>query len=176
MNNIVFQSNSSLDKRTRIKMLIVFGTMVFVSSIFIVIYLKNDKSGIYVFSGIWILYFLFMILGFYQTPNKYILSDSKLYIKRPYGLIRIDIKDIKNIREFTKEDKQGLIRIFGFEGLFGNFGRYASKRHKRLDIYTSRDSNWVLIETSFGNKYVISPDDLKLIVKTIEIKNRNYVA
>jgi hypothetical protein len=151
-------------------MLLVFGIMLMVSSVFMIIYLKGNQSGIYVFSGTWVLYFLLLIMGFYQTPNKYILSDSKLYIKRPYGLIRINISDIKNIREFTPEDKKGWVRTFGAEGLFGNFGRYSSLKHRRLDVYTSRDTNWVLIETTIGKKYIISPDNLKLIDKILEVK------
>lgn len=117
-----------------------------------------------------------MTIGYYHTPFRYCLSDTKFYIKRPGRLIRIDIKTIKDIREFINDDKLELNRQFGSEGVLGNFGRYSSKKHKRLEFITSRDTNWVLIELYDGKKYVISPDNIEIIEKTkaIMIKN-NYV-
>jgi len=177
MEDIIFKSDSSLDKSSKQKMLFVGAIMVFASIPCLIGLIIYKHKVLLPFSiGLPGLYLILLIIGFINKPITYILTNSVLYINRHKGLIRIKLSDIKLIKEFSKEDSKGLYRKFGAEGLFGNFGIYSSKLHKTFTVYTSRDTNWVLIETTFGKKIVISPDDLKLIDKTKEIINKNYGA
>lgn len=92
------------------------------------------------------------------------------------GHRKILLKDIRVIREFGLDDRKGLVKTFGVEGVIGNIGRWKSNLHKSLRVITSRDTNWVLIRMKEGKKYVISPDSMELIKKTNEIITLNYGA
>jgi Bacterial PH domain len=176
MDTIIYSSNSSLDRKSKTKMLFVGLIMISVSIPGIYLSIKGNNTLVPISCGILGLYLFLLVIGLFNKPIAYNLSNSVFYIKRQAGLIRIKLSDIISIREFTEVDKKGLYRKFGAEGLFGNFGIYSSKLHRTFTVYTSRDSNWVLIETRFGKKIVISPDDLKLIDKTRELIIKNYSA
>ena len=172
MENEIYRSNSSLDKGSKQKMLFVGAIMIFTSLLLIGLGINKDKVLLSFAFGLIVLYFILLIIGFVNKPIAYILTNSELWIKRRSGLIKINLVDTKLIREFNQDDKKGLYRKFGAEGLFGNFGTYSSKLHKTFKVYTSRDSNWVLIVTNSGKKIVISPDDLILIDRTNELINK----
>jgi hypothetical protein len=170
MDKLIFECKSSMDKMTRFK-------TIFVASIFIVtmilIYLSSKNSGngsaIFVILFLLILYSIVMGYGIQNTPISYRLYNTHLVINKRYHPISILLRDIHMIREFDKADKKGLIRTGGAEGVIGNLGHYSSKLHKKLTVYTSRDTNWVLIQTKQGKKYVISPDDLAIVEKINEL-------
>lgn len=172
MENIILESRSSFDRITKLNMLFVFTLVFLIALIFLYIFYRFGQNAVIGLYSTLILYGVLMMFGYFNTPVKYYLTNSKLYIKRPGGLIRINLRDIKEIRGFRSSDRQGLINIFGSVGLFGNFGIYSSKKHKRFNLYATRKSNWVLIEMNFGKKYVISPDDLRLVEKTNELLQR----
>lgn len=161
-----------MDKSTRIKNYTVAG--IFLSVIIFICISASifDPKALIICGLILMLYGFIMYLGYLHTPFSYQLSKHSLLINRRRKPLEIYIRDISMIRPFEKEDKYGLIRMFGSEGAFGNYGLYSSKKHKKLRLITSRDSNWVLIQTKEGVKYVISPDDLLLADKVNEIKDR----
>jgi hypothetical protein len=176
METIKFKSSSSLDRGSRKKMLFVAAVVLMVLLPGIILYFKGDLSLLAVNISILALYIVILITGFANKPISYLLSDSMLYIKRYRGILRIALSDIKIIREFNEEDRKGLYRKFGAEGAFGNFGFFASRIHKKLYVYTSRDTNWVLIVTNSGRSIVIAPDNLNLIGKVQEIMKINQGA
>jgi hypothetical protein len=94
------------------------------------------------------------------TPYSYTLSNTHLSINRYFGNIVIPLKEILEIRLFTATDKKG---IYGW-----GFNIYKTNIHRKLHVYIRRQyKNWILIVTP-EKKYVIAPDDLRLIhaVKT----------
>ena len=105
------------------------------------------------------------ILGFICTPNKYILTNSHLIIKRHYKDIVIPLQSIKQIRLMTSNDNKGMLRTFGAEGAFGSWGYYSTSAHKKLIVFARRYNNRTLVITD-QKKYVIAPDDPQLIDAT----------
>jgi len=157
-----FKCRSSMDKKTRIKTLFVFfiiavviGVLFFVST--------NDKLFIVVTISLLTIYISALIFGLYKTPTAYMLSDTALTIISRFSQTSINIKDIRTVRIMDSDDKQGLVRIFGAEGVIGNIGYYSSTKNKKMFVLTSRDTNWIMIETKDNKKVVISPDNLDLV-------------
>ena len=163
MEKILFISPSTLDKKNLIGTMIVcilptlfFGWMFYRN-------FAGSVTFLTVFWGCFTVLFLGMsILGYICTPNKYILTNSELIIKRYFKDIAIPLQSIKLIRLMTKDDKKGLLRTFGADACFGSWGYYSTAQHKKLTVFTRRWNNWTLIVTE-QKKYVISPDDPQLI-------------
>jgi hypothetical protein len=156
MEDIVFVSKSTQDFRAWLKTIIVsfipfivFCILVFVCDVKFIIFML-------------ILWTAIIGGGILYSPNKYMVSNTNLIIKRYLGNIKIPLEEIQDIRIFTEQDKKGLLGIYRAEGAFGNFGLYCTNIHKKLHVYTRRDSNWTLIVTS-RKKYVIAPNDIYLI-------------
>lgn len=80
-----------------------------------------------------------------------------------FSQVSINIQDIRNVKIFDSEDKKGLVRTFGVEGVMGYIGYYSSIKHKKMTILASRYTNWILIITKGNKKFVISPDNLDLV-------------
>jgi hypothetical protein len=101
------------------------------------------------------IYIPVLIIAWAGTPQKYIVSDEGIRIKRPIGDIFIPIDKIDDVEEkdfkFTKT-----IRVFGNGGLFGITGRFWTKEDGTMYFY-GRNSNYVMVHAD--KKYVLSPDD-----------------
>jgi len=172
VEKIVFISPSTLDKKSLILTLIVcvlptlfLGWMVYRN--FTIDHVLAIILGItaVMFAGIF-------VLGLICTPYKYFLTNSHLIIKRHYKDIVIPLQSIKHIRLMTSDDKKGMLRTFGAEGAFGSWGYYSTSAHKKLTVFTRRYNNWTLIITD-RKKYVIAPDDLKLIDAVVQQTGQN---
>jgi hypothetical protein len=108
------------------------------------------------------LWTVIIVGGILYPPNKYMVNKTHLIIKRYLGDIKIPLEEIQEIRLFTKNDMKGCYGIVRADGAFGTCGLYSTNIHKKLHVYTRRDSNWTLIVTS-RKKYVIAPNDVHLI-------------
>jgi hypothetical protein len=157
-----FKCRSSMDKMTRIKTLFVFLLFAIVTGV-LSLTSTNDKIFIVVTITLVTFYISALIYGLYKTPTAYLITDTELVIISRFSQTSINIKDIRNIRTMDSDDKQGLIRTFGAEGVIGNIGYYSSKKHKKMLVLTSRDTNWIMIQTRDNKKVVISPDNLDLV-------------
>lgn len=162
MENVKFECKSSMDKKTRIKTVFVFLIFALLSGF---LFIKSDNHiGLLVFAILLSLtYLIALIFGLYKTPISYKVLNGDLLIISRFSQVSINIPEIRNLRIFDMEDRKGLIRIFGAEGVLGNIGFYSSTRNSKMTILTSRDTNWTLISTKENKKIVISPDDLDLI-------------
>lgn len=163
MEKILFISPSSLDRKSLLLTLIVsvFPIILFGWVFYRSLAAGNTLSA--VFACIFVALFLvILIVGIVNTPYKYVLTNAHLIVKRHLKDIVIPLENIKYIRLMTKDDKKGLIRIFGAEGSFGAYGYYQTALHKNLIVFVRRYNNWALVVTD-QKKYVIAPDDLQLI-------------
>lgn len=146
MEKIKFECKSSMDKGTRIKTLFVFLIFALLTS-FLFIKSANHK-GLLVFAILFSLtYLIAWIFGLYKTPISYMVLNDDLLIISRFSQVSLNIREIRNLRIFDSEDRKGLIRIFGAEGVLGNIGYYSSTRISKMTILTSRDTNWTLIRT-----------------------------
>ncbi len=172
MENVKFESKSSMDKGTKIKTGFVFLLFVSIAGLFFIISIK--QAGLVVVAiFILLTYISVMIYGFYKTPILYKVSNGVLLIISRFSQISLKIQDIHSVRIFDSEDKKGLVRTFGAEGTLGNIGNYSTIKHKKINVLTSRDTNWILISTNDGKKMVISPDDLDLVKVINDLINKN---
>jgi len=164
MEKILFISPSTLDRKSLISTLIVciFPTLILGWLFFRNLAANNTFVITFIF-GITAAIFLSMsVLGFICTPCKYILTKSELIIKRHYKDIVIPLQNIQLIRLMMPDDKKGMTGIASADACFGWWGYYRTSKHKKLNVFTRRYSNWTLIVTD-RKKYVIAPDDPQLI-------------
>ncbi len=128
---------------------------------------EMDMSGILIHSGI-LLFFIAIILGIYlYSPQKYILQEDQLIIKRPIGSLIIKLDDIMEIRKMVKAEFMGTIRIFGIGGLLGNFGH--------IICYIPQRKNLIYIKEKPGRKIFISPNDVYLANYLKALLDRNLI-
>ena len=154
--------SSSMDKGTKLKTLFVF--LLFACIAGVSWYYIKDQPDLLPFLILLILIYAgIMSYGIAETPVRYTISDDTFSIVSRWNTIRIPLKDIQAVREFGVEDKKKFRKNLGAEGVLGNVGSYSSALHKELTLYTSRDTNWVLMTRKNGKKVVISPDDMGLV-------------
>jgi hypothetical protein len=172
MENGKFESKSSMDKGTRIKTGFVFLLFASIAGLFFLISIKQPQL-IVVAIILLLIYIVALIYGIYKTPILYKITNGDLLILSRFSKISIKIQDIRSARIFDSEDKKGLVRTFGAEGVLGNIGNYSTIRHKKINVLTSRDTNWILISTYDGKKTVISPDNLDLVNVVNDLINKD---
>jgi hypothetical protein len=164
MGNWLFECKSSMDRGTKRKSLFVLVGFAVIIAISLFISSKSkDKISIFIALGLLALYSAAIVYGFLNTPYSYQFSNELLMINRRRSPLKIPLKDIQVVRDFNKDDRKGLVKTFGAEGVIGNIGRFTTDMHKKLHVLTSRDSNWTLIRMKSGKKYIISPDNIEFI-------------
>ncbi len=110
-----------------------------------------------------------VIITYLFAPELYIVDNEVIQIKKHYGDITINRKDIKKISQISVNELSGIYRKFASGGLFGYFGKFATKKFNELDVYAgSLSHNLILIEMNNGKKYLITPKEIELFIKTIE--------
>ena len=153
-----------MDRGTKRKSIFVLVGIAVIITITLLISRKSEENiSVWVAFGLLALYFAALVYGILNTPYSYQLSDELLVINRRRSPLKIPLEDIQVVRDFNKDDRKGLVKTFGAEGVIGNIGRFSTDIHKKLHVLTSRDSNWTLIRMKSGEKYIISPDNFELI-------------
>jgi hypothetical protein len=135
--------------------------------------LNSNKNLISLGVGIFVL----IVFGFVYMYRilRYELSDTELIIVRPYKSVHIPLNTISGIIKLEKTDLLGTIRTFGNGGFFGYTGYYWKKSLGTMIFYLTQRKNLILIETiaktgkAKGGKIVISPDDISMEGKLIEL-------
>ena len=169
MEKIVYISSSTQDKKAWLLTIVIsFLPVLFFGWRLTTNIACNNMQHAVMFGLLLALFSIIPVLGFLNTPYKYILTNTELIIKRQIKDTVIPWASISQIRLMTKEDKKGMLRTFGVEGAFGAYGKYQSLKHKKLFVNVRRYTNWTLIVTN-GKKYVIAPDDIQLIEVAIKL-------
>ncbi len=81
---------------------------------------SKDKISIFIALGLLALYSAALVYGFLNTPYSYQFSNELLMINRRRSPLKIPLKDIQVVRDFNKDDRKGLVKTFGAEGVIGN--------------------------------------------------------
>lgn len=164
MGNWLFECKSSMDRGTIRKSIFVLVAFAVIITITLLISSKSkDKISIFIALGLLALYLAALVYGILNTPYSYQLSNELLVINRRRTPLKIPLNEIQVVRDFNKDDRKGLVKTFGAEGIIGNIGRFTTDMHKKLHVLTSRDSNWTLVRMKSGKKYIISPDNIEFI-------------
>jgi hypothetical protein len=102
---------------------------------------------------------LIYFIAFAFRPISYDLVADKLIIHRLFTDVKIDRNIIKSV-ELLDRDKIGyVIRTFGVGGLFGYYGKFASKKLGGMTWYATRNDKTVLVLTVDDKKIILTPDD-----------------
>jgi hypothetical protein len=158
MEKILFISSSTQDKKTWILTIIVCGfTLLLFCTLLI--------SITYIMAAMFLLFLFISVAGLISTPNKYILTNTHLIIKRHRKDIYIALSEIQEIRLLSNREQKNIRNSTGCVGPFGHHGTFSTFKFRKLNVYARRFNNWVLIITDH-KKYVIAPDDLQLIEAT----------
>jgi Ca2+/Na+ antiporter len=164
---------ATMDKT--VKKSTLFSLLMFVL-IFIYFLYISMQSGNYLATILFlILAFLSYLLPLLFRPQKYIITDNELEIKRTVGSVKIRLEDIKKVERIDETALRGIKRVFGSGGIFGYFGIFKNKELGTMRLYTTRKDERVYILTSEGKNIIISPDNSEEFVqalKTLTEKNK----
>jgi len=170
---------ASLDKLT--KTITFCVPLIFIGAIFIPLIIHIDdpsfnsfKHWISIIVGILVLIVCGVV--YLYRVLRYELNETELIIVRPINSLHIPLNSIKGIIKLTREDMfPGTIRTFGNGGFFGYTGYFWNRAFGTMIFYLTQRKNLILIETlpkegkKKGTKSVISPDDIGMEGKLIEL-------
>lgn len=167
MEPVLFVSKSTSDKGMYIRSSIVIAT----GFVFLWLFPFINKHNVDLLCIIGLLIVLpAYIVGFFYVPYRFILTETQLIVKRHCGDLVLPLEEIMEIRLFSYGDKKGLFGC-GAGGIFMNYGLYRTHTHKRLHVYTRRDSNLILLVTP-KKKYVFAPNDILLVEMVQKLKQK----
>ena len=107
-------------------------------------------------------------------PVYYAINNAAVIIKRPFGVIEIDLDTIIDVRPLDPSELAVSVRIFGSGGLFGYLGTFHSSSIGRYSMWSTNRNNLVLIECQ-NKKIVISPSDPEgFCVDFLSRRNRHH--
>jgi hypothetical protein len=124
--------------------------------------IKDAERIIHIFTRVALLLIYIIPIAF--RPIDYTLSADQLIIHRLLSDVKIERNQIKSV-EYVDKDKMGwAIRIFGVGGLFGYFGKFASKEMGNMTWYATRRDKTVLVTTTGNKKIIVTPDEPEAFV------------
>ncbi len=104
------------------------------------------------------IFFSTTLISYFFATKSYKLDHKKLSILTRIGNKEIKISDIEEIRNVDYEMNHS-IRLIGFGGLFGYFGKQYALKIGFVTVYATQRKNRILIQTTQGQKIIITPDD-----------------
>jgi hypothetical protein len=119
----------------------------------------NDKVTKLIHAVVLIVLLGPLVYSYLYHPQKYVIGNFDVFIKRPIGDVVIHVKDIREMRLVNSTEMDGTIRTFGVGGLFGYFGKYHNPKIGDFTMYASRQDKLVIIYTKDGSAVIITPDD-----------------
>jgi len=100
-----------------------------------------------------------VVLCFVLSPRYYLVYDDRVIIKRLWRSVTIKRSEIRLCRTVTTQEIGGLTRYFGVGGLFGYFGKFLSSGLGSLNLYATRQQNFVILHINSNRKIMLSPDE-----------------
>ena len=109
---------------------------------------------------------LFLIIigsTYFYSPRYYKIENGNVIIVRPLGNIKIPLVEITSAGVTTSISMLNTYRTFASGGLFGYFGKCWTQEIGAFKMYATQRKNMILIVTSTGKKFLITPDDMKML-------------
>jgi hypothetical protein len=97
------------------------------------------------------------------APIHYIIDTKYLVIHRKVKGVSINLNEISSVKLLSEKEIKGGIRMFGVGGVFGYFGLFTFPKIGYCKMFATQRKNMILIETLEKKKFIITPDELKLI-------------
>ncbi|HRN47649.1 MAG TPA: PH domain-containing protein [Niabella sp.] len=117
------------------------------------------------------LFLIILVVTYGLSVTKYEISSYELVICRPFKNKIIPKKDITSAERIYKQDLKWTFRVFGSGGLFGIYGNFFNKKIGTMNWFVTREDRLILIKTSIGKKYVVSPDEPEKFLDTLKSAN-----
>jgi hypothetical protein len=153
--------NASLDRSVKITTWI--GTIILFIPLTISLLQETKFGHLPIWLGV--LFALLYLFIYMIHPQSFEISSSQITIHRILKNKTIEFSSIANISILTPEMMSDSYRLFGFRGLWGNFGLYSNQNLGEFQAYTTGFVNAVLIELTNGEKLVISPKEAEKFVQ-----------
>ena len=115
-----------------------------------------------------IILLVIVFLCYLYQPLGYLIDADSLHIVRRIGKFTIARNTIQKIIPLTTEELGFAWRMAGNGGVFGYTGWYSSGKIGKMRWFVTQRTNYVLVETSKGSKYLLSPDDDARLVKALK--------
>jgi hypothetical protein len=106
-------------------------------------------------------------LAFAFRPAGYVVTSEEVLVSRLLRDVPIKRADIRRVAALPARDLSASVRLFGVGGLFGYYGKYASHLLGRTTWYATRRDTPVLLETTDGKKYILTPNDPNAFVRAL---------
>jgi len=117
------------------------------------------------------LFLIILVVTYGLSVKYYKINSYELVICRPFKDKIILKEDITSAERIYKQDLKWTFRIFGSGGLFGIYGNFFNKKIGKMNWFVTREDQLILIKTSNGRKYVVSPDEPERFLGTLSPAN-----
>ncbi len=155
--------------RSKTTVLWTIGYIIVMALVWGLFFRTSDSSGrvlCYIVVGAMVIIFL---AAFMFSPRRLILNDNTLTIERTVGRRQLPLEDIAEVRR-VHVSVDGIVRVCGVGGLFGNIGWYYTRGIGRYFAYMGSTSNLVLITMKSGRKYMVNCVDPESLLITLRSK------
>ena len=155
---------ASLDKVAKLTptVMVVFSVVIVLISLFVRV---ESFALVVLFPSVFLLIIVF--LCYLYQPLGYEVDDDSLQIVRRIGKFSIPRNTIEKVSPLTPQDLGFAWRMAGNGGVFGYTGWYSSGKIGKMRWFVTQRNNYVLVETTQGAKYLLSPDDASGLINTL---------
>ena len=112
---------------------------------------------------------LVILFTFIYSPLGYSVNNEHLVIHRRINSFQIPKKSIQKVYAVSPAEMGSAIRLMGNGGMFGYTGIYRSKSQGTMEWFVTQRKNYLVIETNYKKKYVLSPDDVNACLDAIQL-------
>lgn len=156
---------ASIDTLAKIITALVFVLLIFLArqSFNAILTAHGEMSTILLHTGALAVMMLVFFGSWLYAPQSYSVGPTLLTINRPAGKIKVNLKEITEIRMPDDAEMSGTIRTFGVGGLWGYYGKFYTPKIGSVNFYATQRINRILIVTRQGKKILITPDDISLM-------------
>lgn len=117
--------------------------------------------------GAFVLLIVIFLNGYSLKASNYKIHENNLIVQFPFSKKSIPLTAIESAERIEKDKIKGSLRVFGNGGLFGYYGQFENKILGQMNWYITQKENLVLIQTTNGQKIVLSPNQPNAFVDAL---------
>ncbi|HMF71179.1 MAG TPA: PH domain-containing protein [Flavitalea sp.] len=135
-------------------------TNIVIGAAMLIFALNVLSSSLTVDSAPPILFLLFplIVLTWGIHPVYYVITQTSIKVKRPFGSIEYPLYLVEDVRPIHASELGFRFRLFASGGLFGYLGLYHSAKIGQFVMWCTNQEELIMI-TCRGRKIIISPSD-----------------
>jgi len=106
-----------------------------------------------------IFWLTFRLVWSFYRPKCFEICEDRLLIIWRWRMMDVPLDEITEVTAMSKSDLGFVMRTWGAGGLWGEFGRFWSRKLGHIIVYASRNDKLVCIRRGDKKPILISPDD-----------------